>query len=174
MVTSLQTYESKQALIDEIRKTYGLFVAEFDTVLEAQLHRRVDEVDRTPAEMIAYQLGWLNLIMSWEKDELEGKQVVTPTPDYKWNQLGPLYQSFYEQYQDDSLAELRLKFQKSVDRFCLWIDGLSEQELFDPGVRKWAMTAAMWPVWKWIHINSVAPFKTFRTKIRKWKKVVTP
>ncbi|MGO3317954.1 MAG: ClbS/DfsB family four-helix bundle protein, partial [Leuconostoc carnosum] len=26
------------------------------------------------------------------------------------------------------------------------------------------------PVWKWVHINSVAPFGTFRTKIRKWKK----
>lgn len=24
---------------------------------------------------------------------------------------------------------------------------------------------------KWIHINSVAPFKTFRSKIRKWKKL---
>ncbi|MDU5101023.1 MAG: ClbS/DfsB family four-helix bundle protein, partial [Clostridium butyricum] len=24
---------------------------------------------------------------------------------------------------------------------------------------------------KWIHINTVAPFKSFRTKIRKWKKI---
>ncbi|KWZ73162.1 hypothetical protein HMPREF3198_01521 [Winkia neuii] len=28
-----------------------------------------------------------------------------------------------------------------------------------------------WPVWKWVHINTVAPFTTFRTKIRKWKKL---
>ncbi|AQP77350.1 hypothetical protein B0X25_10755 [Listeria monocytogenes] len=27
-------------------------------------------------------------------------------------------------------------------------------------------------MYKWIHINSVAPFTNFRTKIRKWKKIV--
>ena len=28
--------------------------------------------------MIAYQLGWLDLVMKWDRDEAEGKQVVTP------------------------------------------------------------------------------------------------
>lgn len=28
-----------------------------------------------------------------------------------------------------------------------------------------------WPIWKWVHINTVAPFKTFRRKICKWKKL---
>ena len=27
-------------------------------------------------------------------------------------------------------------------------------------------------VYKFIHVNTVAPFGTFRTKIRKWKKIV--
>ncbi|MER2002308.1 MAG: ClbS/DfsB family four-helix bundle protein, partial [Carnobacterium inhibens] len=27
--------------------------------------------------------------------------------------------------------------------------------------------------WKWIHINTVAPFTNFRTKIRKWKKAIS-
>lgn len=36
---------------------------------------------------------------------------------------------------------------------------------------EWASsTPSKWRVWKWIHINIVAPFKSFRTKIRKWKK----
>nr|WP_283777497.1 ClbS/DfsB family four-helix bundle protein [Paenibacillus sp. J2TS4] len=38
--------------------------------------------------------------------------------------------------------------------------------------KKWAAsTPANWSIWKWIHINTVAPFKTFRTKIRKWKRI---
>ncbi|MFZ3195383.1 MAG: ClbS/DfsB family four-helix bundle protein, partial [Bacillus mycoides] len=43
---------------------------------------------------------------------------------------------------------------------------------FQSEQRKWATTKAMWPVWKWVHINTVAPFMNFRTKIRKWKKIV--
>ena len=41
-------------------------------------------------------------------------------------------------------------------------------------MRKWADDAtktAIWEVYKFIHINTVAPFGTFRTKIRKWKRV---
>ena len=44
-----------------------------------------------------------------------------------------------------------------------------------PQMRKWADEAtktAVWEVYKFIHVNTVAPFGTFRTKIRKWKKIV--
>ena len=53
------------------------------------------------------------------------------------------------------------------------IDSLSDEQLFKPHMRKWADDAtktAVWEVYKFIHVNTVAPFKTFRTKIRKWKK----
>ena len=54
------------------------------------------------------------------------------------------------------------------------IDSLSEEELFKPHMRKWADEAtktAVWEVYRFIHVNTVAPFGTFRTKIRKWKKI---
>ena len=41
-------------------------------------------------------------------------------------------------------------------------------------MRKWADKATKTPIWevyKYIHVNTVAPFGTFRTKIRKWKKI---
>ena len=38
-------------------------------------------------------------------------------------------------------------------------------------MRKWADDATK-TVYKFIHVNTVAPFKTFRNKIRKWKKIV--
>ena len=37
---------------------------------------------------------------------------------------------------------------------------------------RWGITkTAVWEVYKFIHVNTVAPFGTFRTKIRKWKKI---
>jgi hypothetical protein len=38
------------------------------------------------------------------------------------------------------------------------------------GKRKIPGKAAVWEVYRFIHVNTVAPFGTFRTKIRKWKK----
>jgi hypothetical protein len=166
----MQSYASNEAFVAEIQKRYALFDKEFDAISEDEKNQRFDGVDRTPQEMIAYQLGWLTLVMSWENDELAGKTVVTPTPDYKWNQLGLLYQDFYRRYSNCSLKELRQLFHEAVEKWCDWIRHLSDKELFTPGVRKWTVTNANWPMWKWIHINSVAPFKSFRTKIRKWKK----
>ncbi|WP_367565966.1 ClbS/DfsB family four-helix bundle protein [Lacrimispora sp.] len=167
----MQEYKNKQELIDEISKRAKLFIDEFSSVTETDKDKLVDDVDRTPAQMIAYQLGWLNLILDWEKQEQQGTEVVTPHVDYKWNNLGGLYNGFYKQYENYSLQELRSIFEKKVQQIISLIESYTDTELFQSGGRKWASsTPANWPIWKWIHINTVAPFKTFRSKIRKWKK----
>jgi hypothetical protein len=53
----MQSYESKKALIAEIEKTAALFIREFPDVKEEDKDKLMDGVDRTPAQMIAYQLG---------------------------------------------------------------------------------------------------------------------
>lgn len=122
--------------------------------------------------MIAYQLGWMQLILHWDQDELKGKEVITPAPGYKWNHLGDLYHEFYKQYQGYSLKELQRMFVDAVGQFTEWVNTLIDDELFGTGKRKWASsTPSNWPIWKWIHINTVAPFISFRSKIRKWKKL---
>lgn len=163
----MKGYKSKQELIDEILKRGKLFIDEFSEIPEADKNKLIEGVDRTPAQMIAYQLGWLNLILDWEHKEQNGITVVTPHPDYKWNNLGGLYSDFYKQYEHLSLEELCSKFQKLEDQIIQLVEKLTDTELFEPGGRKWASsTPANWAIWKWIHINTVAPFKTFRTKIR--------
>ena len=59
---------------------------------------------------------------------------------------------------------------ENIDSIYAMIDSLSEEELFKPHMRKWADEAtktAVWEVYKFIHVNTVAPFGTFRTKIQK-------
>lgn len=165
-------YRNGTDLLEEIRKRSKLFILEFNGIEEGQKDLLVEGVDRSPSEMIAYQLGWINLVMSWDVDEQEGKEVIMPAPGYKWNQLGGLYKSFYESYKEYTLVELKQKFNDSISKLCDWIEELTEEELFIQGHREWTGDKENWPMAKWIHINSVAPFKTFRTKIRKWKKSV--
>ena len=169
----MRTYENKEELKTEIRKTFEKYISEFDNIPEALKDIRVDEVDRTPAENLAYNVGWTTLVLKWEEDERNGLPVKTPSDEFKWNQLGGLYQWFTDTYAPLSLTELKNMLNENVTALYAMIDSMSEDELFQPHMRKWADDAtktAVWEVYKFIHVNTVAPFGTFRTKIRKWKK----
>ena len=113
------------------------------------------------------------MVLKWEEDERKGLQAKTPSDEFKWNQLGKLYQWFTDTYAHLSLQELKAELNENVKSICAMIDSLSADELFKPHTRKWAddaTKAAVWEVCRFIHVNTVAPFGTFRTKIRKWKK----
>lgn len=165
-------YQNKEELILEISNRAKLFIDEFNGIDEKDKDKLIDGIDRTPAQMIAYQLGWMKLILDWESQEQQGHIVVTPTPDYKWNNLRGLHESFYREYKVYNLKELSTMFIETKQQIIELINSYTEVELFEKGARRWASsTSSSWPIWKWIHINTVAPFKSFRTKIRRWKKL---
>ena len=169
----MRTYKNKEELKTEINRTFEKYISEFKNIPESLKDKRVDEVDRTPSENLAYQVGWTTLLLKWEKDERNGLRVKTPSDEFKWNQLGELYQRFTDTYAHLSLQELKNALNENVNSIYAMIDSLNEEELFNPHMRKWAdeaTKAAVWEVYKFIHVNTVAPFGTFRTKIRKWKK----
>ena len=130
----MKTYATAAELITAIRTALDKYLTEFADIAEADKHRRAAPEGKTPAEHLAYQLGWTSLLLQWEQDEQAGQTVHTPA------------------------------------QICTWLETLSEQELFEPNQRRWANNRAKWPIWKWVHINTVAPFTNFRTHIRKWKK----
>ncbi|WP_025162401.1 ClbS/DfsB family four-helix bundle protein [Paraclostridium bifermentans] len=165
-------YKNREELILEISNRSRLFIGEFNCINEKDKDKLIDGVDKTPAQMIAYQLGWMNLILDWESKEQQGITVITPTPDYKWNNLGGLYESFYKKYDAYTITELCDMFVETENKIIQLINTYTDTELFQQGGRKWSSsTPSNWPICKWIHINTVAPFKSFRTKIRKWKKL---
>lgn len=171
----LKTYKNKEKLKTEINKAFEKYISEFDIIPENLKDKRADEVDRTPAENLAYQVGWTSLVLKREEDERKGLQVKTPSNEFRWNQLGELYQWFTDTYAHLFLEELKAKLNENINSIYIMIDSLSEEELFEPHMRKWADEAtktATWEVYKFIHVNTIAPFGTFRTKIRKWKKIV--
>lgn len=61
----MKKYESKKELKEEIKKSYEKYIKEFDEIPEDLKDKRYDEVDRTPAENLAYQVGWTILLLKW-------------------------------------------------------------------------------------------------------------
>lgn len=170
----MKQYASKEELKKEIIKSYKKYIEEFNDIDENLKDKRIEEVDRTPAENLSYQVGWTSLLLKWEENEKAGIEVKTPSEKFKWNELGKLYEWFNESYSNLSLKELKSILAENINKILKLIDDMTEEELFNPHMRRWADDAtktAVWEVYKFIHVNTVAPFKTFRTKIRKWKKL---
>ena len=65
-------------MVNLINKSFRKYISEFENIPEAMKDKRVTEVDRTPAENLAYQGGWTTLVLKWEEDERMGLQVKTP------------------------------------------------------------------------------------------------
>lgn len=53
----MKSYQSKQALIDAINESYDRLVQEYDNIDSKLFDTRHDGVDKTPREIIAYQIG---------------------------------------------------------------------------------------------------------------------
>ena len=131
----MRTYENKDELKNEINKSFAKYISEFNDIPEHLKDKRIDEIDRTPAENLAYQVGWTTLVIKWESDERKGIPVKTPSDNFKWNQLGELYQWFTDTYAQLSLQELKDRLNENINSIYAMIDSLSEEELFKPHMR---------------------------------------
>ena len=168
----MKIYKDKNELKTEILSSFEKYIGEFKDVCEDDKDE-LRGTDRSAAQNLAYNVGWTGLLLKWERDEKAGMKVKTPSENFKWNELGRLNQSFYEKYANYSLARLAEILAKNVGEICAMIDKMSDEELFLPHKRRWADEAtktAVWEVYKFIRVNTVAPFGTFRAKIRAWKK----
>lgn len=68
----MRVYENKEELKKEISKTFEKYIMEFNNIPENLKDKRIDEVDRTPAENLSYQVGWTNLV-----NYISGSQIPT-------------------------------------------------------------------------------------------------
>ena len=164
-------YNNKLELIEAIKNNANLFIEEYSDIEEVSINIVDKEIKYSPYQMLAFCIGWMDLVLDWENEEQKGIQGTTLATEWKWNDLEWLYKSFYDKYNKYSLNELIDNFNQKVDNIIQLINNLSDEELFEEGKRNWAKTNGKeFSVCKLIHLNTIANFKNFRGKIRKWKK----
>lgn len=158
---------NKSELLRNLQAAYQKLREEVATV-PSELERDAGiEGGISPCDLIAYQIGWGRLLLSWDELEAQGQPVDMPAPGFKWNQLGLLAAHFHQKQRDQSLEQLLAKFDLLVGDLRRFIESNSEDTLFGIGKRQWA--GPKWPLAKWIQVNTIAPYGSARTKLRKWK-----
>ena len=164
-------YNNKLELIDAIKSNASLFIGEYCDIKDEAMNTFYEEIEYSPYQMLVFCIGWMDLVLSWEEEEQNGIQKTVLATKWKWNNLDWLYQSFYDRYNNNSLKEIINKFSQKVDNIIQLINNFSDEDLFNEGRRAWAKTNGKeFSVCRLIHLNTVANFKNFRGKIRKWKK----
>ena len=69
----MPSYESGTELINAIIRQGNKFISEFGDIPDQYWDTLQPDVDdRTPRQMLAYQLGWMNLLLEWEHAEEQG------------------------------------------------------------------------------------------------------
>ena len=153
------------------KMTAKLLIDEYSDIKETSMNTTHKEIEYSPFQMLAFCIGWMDLVLSWEDEEQKGIQKTTLATEWKWNDLDWLYQSFYNKYNKASLDELINIFNQKVKNMIELITNLSDEELLEVGKRNWAKTNGKeFSIYRLIHLNTIANFKNFRSRIRSCKK----
>lgn len=159
---------NKAELLLNFDSAYSKLIKELATIPEQETRLPEIEGEISACDLLAYQIGWGRLLLQWDKDELQGKPSQMPAPGFKWNQLGLLAQSFYAHHCNSSLSQLHAEFAELAEQIRQFILDNEESTLFEQGKRNWA--GDKWPLVKWIQVNTIAPYQSARSKLRRWKK----
>ncbi|MFC7706204.1 ClbS/DfsB family four-helix bundle protein [Plastorhodobacter daqingensis] len=162
---------SKTELLDAISKTFGELICDLERVppelaRTASLEGHAAGTMMSPADLVAYLLGWNELVLRWLDRDDRGEVVEFPEVGFNWNQLGLLAQKFYEDYRNLAWQELLARLTAANLKLVDTISVRSNEELYgSPWYGKWTKG-------RMIQFNTSSPYANARSRIRKWLKAI--
>lgn len=121
-------------------------------------------------QIIAYQIGWGNLLVYWYNTGVQGIMPVMPGEGFTTWDYNGLAQHFYTKYAYADLQAQCHAFQQTVMKILLICEREHVAGRLDAmGVWPWCTLASgkEWPLAKWIRVNTVAPYKRARSRLNK-------
>lgn len=161
---------NKEALILAITTQYDKLQHELILIPEnlshvAEIEGHVKNTQITAHNVVAYLVGWGELVIKWHDKKTQHLPVDFPETGYKWNQLGLLAQKFYKDYAHIPYPALLEKLDKTVKAILAIIHTHTNHQLYEePWYDKWTLG-------RMIQFNTSSPYTNARGKIRRWKNV---
>ena len=92
------------------------------------------------ANLVAYLVGWNELVLKWLDREAEGKSVDFPETGFKWDELGRLAQKFYRDYEGIPYLDLIERMGVAKARIVSLVEARSNDNLYSRSwYEKWTM-----------------------------------
>lgn len=128
---------SKNELLAAIAKERGALETYLQTLTAAQMVEPGIVGDWSAKDVLAHLIEWEQMCLGWYRSGLDGDVPPLPAPGFKWNQTPALNQQIYERYQERPLEDIMSRFDDSHQEILAVIEGLSDADLFTPGVYVW-------------------------------------
>lgn len=151
-----------EANYEKLKKELATIPKELTELKELEGHSK--ETLMSINNLVAYLLGWGELVLKWNKKYSHNETIDFPETGYKWNELGKLAQKFYADYKEDDFDSLTQKLNTTVEAILRLIDSKSNNELYEVS---WY---GKWTLGRMIQFNTASPYTNARGRIRKWKK----
>lgn len=160
---------SKAELLDAISVAFDKLMADFSRVpqersREASLEGHGSGTLMSPADLVAYLIGWNELVLKWLGRDDRGEAVDFPDTGFKWNQLGLLAQKFYADYRALDWSELLARLAATKTQLVDTVSQRTDDELYG---RSWY---GKYTKGRMIQYNTSSPYANARGRIRKWLK----
>ncbi|MHC5653755.1 ClbS/DfsB family four-helix bundle protein [Stappia sp. ICDLI1TA098] len=114
----------------------------------------------SPADLVAYLVGWNELVLKWLDRDDRGEPVDYPETGFKWNQLGLLAQKFYADCSTVQWHELLARLQEANAGLIATITVRSDEELYGGA---WY---GKWTKGRMIQFNTSSAYANARARIR--------
>ena len=160
---------SKAELLAAIATTCDRLTADLarvptDRVREDSLVGHAAGTMMSPADLVAYLIGWNDLVLKWLDRDDRGERVDFPEAGFKWNELGLLAQKFYRDHEALDWTSLLARLNEVRTRLVDTISARPDAELYGgPWYGKWTKG-------RMIQFNTSSPYANARVRIRKWLK----
>ncbi len=161
--------QNKEALIIAIRENYKKLQAELKSIPTEltqvkDLEGHAKNTQMSIHNLVAYLLGWGELVLKWDYRKSKGMDVDFPETGFKWNQLGQLAQKFYKDYEKLEFLTLLTQLDENQKEILELIHNKTNAELYETAWYE------KYTLGRMIQLNTASPYKNARDRIRKWKK----
>lgn len=131
---------------------------------ETTMNGHVHGTNVSPADLVAYLIGWNELVLKWLDQDDRNESVEYPEVGFKWNQLGLLAQKFYADHSTLEWNDLLNRLEDAKTRLTKTITARSDDELYG------AAWYGKWTKGRMIQFNTSSPYANARTRLRAWLK----
>jgi hypothetical protein len=157
-----QLKEAIQASAEQLRLEYAGISQALARKKEMEGHAKGTRM--SPCDLLAYLVGWGELVLKWNRKTDAGESVDFPETGYKWNELGRLAHKFYSDHASDSLEGLLKKYTQVVNGLLQLVERKTNRQLYEVSWYE------KWTLGRMIQLNSASPYRNARLRLRKWKK----
>ncbi|UMY64824.1 MULTISPECIES: ClbS/DfsB family four-helix bundle protein [unclassified Flavobacterium] len=157
--------ELRKAVLDDYRKLkVELSGIPGEVADRKELEGHAKDTMMSIHDLVAYLVGWGQLVLKWEERKNQGLEVDFPETGFKWNELGRLAQKFYADYEKDDFETLLTKLDTTTADILALIASRTDDALYGTAWYE------RYPLGRMIQLNTSSPFKNATGRIRKWKK----